>query len=68
MSEDMANKEAIYLLRFEYGEKKLVSLEQPTIGRDYPMDEPMMEQQMDDVVTEQEPSVYEIPGIAQIRA
>jgi hypothetical protein len=75
MSEDMANKEAIYLLRFEYGEKKLVSLEQPTIGRDYPMDEPMMEQQMDDVVTEQEPSVYEIPvnrhtldlGIPQIR-
>jgi hypothetical protein len=31
------------------------------------MDEPMMEQQMDDVVTEQEPSVYEIPGITQIR-
>ena len=75
MSEDMANKEAVYLLRFEYGEKKLISLEQPMVGRDYPMVEPTMEQQMDDVVTEQEPSVYEIPvnrhtldlGIPQIR-
>jgi hypothetical protein len=52
MSEDMSNKEAIYLLRFEYGEKKLVSLEQPAIGRDYPMEEPMMEQPMEETINE----------------
>jgi hypothetical protein len=52
MSEDMANKEAIYLLRFEYGEKKSISLEQPIIGRVYPMDEPMMEQPMEETMNE----------------
>jgi hypothetical protein len=52
MSEDMANKEAIYLLRFEYGEKKSIPLEQPIIGRVYPMDEPMMEQPMEETMNE----------------
>lgn len=44
MSEDMANKEAIYLLRFEYGDKKTISLGEPEIGRDFPMEEQPMEQ------------------------
>jgi hypothetical protein len=52
MSEELSNKEAVYLLRFEYGEKKLVSLEQPTIGRVYPMDEPIMEQPMEETMNE----------------
>jgi hypothetical protein len=52
MSEELSNKEAIYLLRFEYGEKKSISLEQPIIGRVHPMEEPMMEQPMEETINE----------------
>ena len=51
MSEDMANKEAIYLLRFEYGDKKTIPLGGPEIGRDFPMEEQPMEQVTNDAQT-----------------
>ena len=51
MSEDMANKEAIYLLRFEYGEKKIASFRVHPMGEPM-MDEPMMEQPMEETMNE----------------